>query len=67
MGRYPGEGNYLQKSRKNFFLSRRCQDMLLELSCSLGVSQTSIIELAVREKYQKDLGEEITPELRRVK
>ena len=51
-----GEGNYLQKSRRNFFISNRCWDLLHQISLEMGLSHSGCLELAVREMYQRMYG-----------
>ena len=59
-------GNYLRKTRVNFYLSADARRMLHELSLRRGVSHTAIIELAVRDMYDAlMLGK--PPEVERVK
>lgn len=51
-----GEGNYLQKSRRNFFLSGRCWTLLHNLSLELGINHSNVIEMAVRAYHQQIIG-----------
>jgi hypothetical protein len=51
------EGNYLQKRRKNFYLTADCCKIIIELAYKLGVSESGVLELAGRELYQKEIGE----------
>ena len=51
------EGNYLQKRRKNFFISADACKIIVELAYKFGLSEGAVIELAVREKHQKEIGE----------
>jgi hypothetical protein len=50
------EGNYLRKRRKSFFLSADCCQMVLDLVFKLGLSEGGVIEIAIREKYLKEIG-----------
>jgi hypothetical protein len=47
------EGNFLGKKRKNFFLSKDCCRYIVELCYRLGLSEGGVIELAIREKYDR--------------
>lgn len=49
-------GNYLRKSAKNYLLSYRCIALILELTLIYGITASAVIELAVREKYMRDVG-----------
>jgi len=51
-----GEGNYLQKARRNFFLSGRCWMLLHNLSLELGINHSNVIEMAVRAYHQQIIG-----------
>ena len=51
------EGNYLQKRRKNFYLTADVCKIIIELAYKLGVSESGVLELAGRELYQKEIGE----------
>lgn len=50
------EGNYLGKSRRNYHLSDRCVQLLQECTVNEGLSQSSVIEQAVREYYMNRRG-----------
>ena len=57
------EGNYLRKARKNYFISAMAVKMLEDLSMDKGVNHSGIIELAVRDMYEKRFGDGCRPEL----
>jgi len=42
------------KKRTSITISEKCKDLMQELSIKLGVSQTSVIELAVRQMAEKE-------------
>ena len=51
-----GEGNYLGKARRNFYISNRCWDLMHQLSLEFGINHSNVIEIAVRELYQRTYG-----------
>jgi hypothetical protein len=50
------QGNWLGKVRHNITCTRRCWNLIGELCQEFGLSHGGIIELAIREKYIKDIG-----------
>lgn len=50
------EGNWLGKSRRTYFLSNKCHDLLHEVSLQQGLNHSAVIELAVRVYYQQVIG-----------
>jgi hypothetical protein len=54
--RPPGQGNYLAKQRRNFYLSNRCWEMMHTISLDIGVNHSAVIELAIREMYRRMIG-----------
>lgn len=54
--RPPGQGNYLAKQRRNFYISNRCWEMMHELSLDIGLNHSGIIELSIREMYRRYMG-----------
>lgn len=48
---YRGQGNYLGKQRRNFYVTNRAWEMMHELSIDIGLSHSGIVELAVRDMY----------------
>lgn len=56
VGVFKGEGNYLGKARRNFYLSNRSFDLLHQLSLEYGINHSNILELAIREMYVKTFG-----------
>ncbi len=62
------EGNYLGKGKRTYNITDDCDKMLLDLSLQYGVNKSSVVEIAVREKYLRDIGPWIPlkyPELKR--
>lgn len=53
----PGQGNYLGKQRRNFYISNRCWEMMHKISLDIGVNHSAVIELAVREMYRRTIGD----------
>lgn len=51
------EGNFLGKSRKNFFLSKDCRRYIVELCYKEGLSEGAVVEQAVRRMYEQVIGE----------
>ena len=51
-----GEGNYLQKQRRNFYIPRTTFEMLHELALMDGVSHSDEINLIVRRAYREVFG-----------
>ena len=51
-----GEGNYLGKARRNFYISNRCWQLLHALSLELGLNHSSVLEMAVRAYHQTVIG-----------
>ena len=51
-----GRGNYLQKSRRNVYLSGKCWEMLHEMGVEIGLNHSNTIEICVRMAYPKVLG-----------
>ena len=49
-------GNWMGKARRNFMISNRCWHLMHELSLELGISHSAVIELSVRETYQRVYG-----------
>jgi hypothetical protein len=56
-----GEGNYLGKSRRNFYLSNKCWVLMHEMAMELGINHSNVIELAVRKLYPEVTGRTVTP------
>jgi hypothetical protein len=54
--RPPGQGNYLAKHRRNFYLSNRCWQMMHAISLDLGLNHSGTIEIAIREMYRRVIG-----------
>ena len=50
------EGNYLGKSRRNYHLSDKCVELLQACTVNEGLSQSAVIEQAVREYYASRRG-----------
>ena len=50
------QGNHNKKSRRHFFLSRVCLSLMYQLCEKLGLSPSSIIELATRRMFEHELG-----------
>ena len=48
-----GEGNWLGKARRNFYLSTTVNELIHKLSLELGISHSAVIELAAREMYAR--------------
>ncbi len=55
------EGNYLRQSRKNYFLSLDCCEMIKELAVYQGLKEGPVLELAVREAYETRFGKGARP------
>lgn len=54
-----GEGNYLEKQRRNFYIPRTTFEMLHELALMDGVSHSDEINLIVRRAYREVFGKVI--------
>jgi hypothetical protein len=50
------EGNWLGKARHNFYITRRCWQLLHFLCMEYGLNHSSMLEICIREKYIKDIG-----------
>ena len=54
--RLKGMGNWLGKTRHNITMTDRGWDLTHRLAMEYGLDHSAIIELAVREKYLKEIG-----------
>lgn len=62
-----GEGNYLEKQRRNFYIPRTTFEMLHELALMDGVSHSDEFNLIVRRAYREVFGKVIPVPIRRKK
>lgn len=60
-----GEGNYLEKQRRNFYIPRTTFEMLHELALMDGVSHSDELNLIVRRAYREVFGKVIPVPLRK--
>jgi hypothetical protein len=64
------EGNYLNQSRINLFLSKDCHSYMRELAIHEGLKLGPVVEVAIREMWEKRFGprprKEIPDQIRRV-
>jgi hypothetical protein len=49
-------GNYWGRRRKNFHLSVDACQMIVDLAQKLGLSESGVLECAVRKLYKKKIG-----------
>jgi hypothetical protein len=59
--KHQGEGNYLGKARRNFYISNKCWTLMHEIAMELGVNHSNVIELAVRKLYPEVTGKPVVP------
>ncbi len=50
----PQRQSKLEKKQKNLYLSAQARQLLTTLSLSMGISETAVIELLVREKAARE-------------
>ena len=50
----PQRQSKLEKKQKNLYLSAQARQLLTALSWSMGISETAVIELLVREKAARE-------------
>jgi hypothetical protein len=50
----PQRQSKLEKKQKNLYLSAQARQLLSALSLSMGISETAVVELLVREKAARE-------------
>ena len=59
----PQRRSKMEKKQKNLYLSAQARQLLSALSLSMGISETAVVELLVREKAAREnIGVPPTPE-----
>lgn len=53
-GEKPQRYSKMEKKQKNLYLSAHARQLLSELSLRMGVSETAVVELLVREKAARE-------------